>query len=288
MITYARLIENAKKKIDLNNLEHRAIYLFLGEILNADKTKILMLKDELVEDNILEKFSEMLADYIVDEIPIEYILGYTYFYGNKIKVNENVLIPRDETEDLVEKALNFIKEEDNVLDLCTGSGAIAISLKKELKNINVFASDISKGALNVAKENSKANDCEIKFVEGDLLEPFIASNMKFDVIVSNPPYISRDYVVNNIVKHEPSIALFADNNGLKNYEIIIKNLDKVLNKNGVILLEIGYDQKEAILKICKIEESVPKNPKFLLYKITITWYDVVRCSTINIFWIYMQ
>ena len=84
MITYSKLIENAKKKIDLNSLEHRAIYLFLQDILNVDKTRILMMKDDLVEDSILEKFSEMLADYIIDEKPIEYILGYTYFYGNKI------------------------------------------------------------------------------------------------------------------------------------------------------------------------------------------------------------
>ena len=251
MITYSKLIENAKKKVDLNNQEHRAIYLFLEDILNVDKTKLLMMKDELVEEDILEKFSEMLADYIVDEIPIEYILGYTYFYGNKIKVNNNVLIPRDETEELVEKALGFIKDGDKVLDLCTGSGAIAISLKKEKKNIEVTASDISFKALEVAKNNAKENECDIEFVEGDLLYPFIMSNRKFDVIVCNPPYVSNDFEINNIVKHEPSLALFADNNGLENYEIIIKNLTKVLNEKGVILFEIGYDQKDAILEICK-------------------------------------
>ena len=251
MITYAKLIENAKKKIDLNGLEHRAIYAFLGDILNVDKTKLLMIKDEIVEDNILERFSEMLADYIIDEIPIEYVLGYTYFYGNKIKVNDNVLIPRDETEELVEKAIGLIKEGDKVLDLCTGSGAIAVSLKKEIKNIEVAASDISSKALNVAKENAKDNDCDIEFVEGDLIYPFTMNNRKFDVIVSNPPYISKDYQINNFVKHEPSIALFAENNGLENYEIIIKNLEKVLNREGYILFEIGYDQKEAIIDICK-------------------------------------
>ena len=131
MITYSKLIENAKKKIDLNNLEYRAIYLFLSEILNVDKARILMLKDEMVEEDVLEKFSEMLADYIVDEIPIEYILGYTYFYGNKIKVDSNVLIPRDETEELVEKTLKYMQNGAKVLDLCTGSGAIAVALKKE-------------------------------------------------------------------------------------------------------------------------------------------------------------
>jgi len=250
MITYSKLIENAKKKIDLNNLEHRAIYLFLGEVLNCDKTKILMLKDELVEDNILEKFSEMLADYIVDDVPIEYILGYTYFYGNKIKVNQSVLIPRDESEELVERALGCIKQGHRVLDLCTGSGAIAIALKKEINDIEVIASDISKDALKVAKDNARLNEVSVNFIEGDLLEPFV-NNDRFDVIVCNPPYISEDYEVNDIVKHEPRIALYADDNGLFNYKKIISELSKVLNKGGVILFEIGYNQREDILNICK-------------------------------------
>lgn len=250
MITYSKLIENAKKKIDLNNLEHRAIYLFLGDILNCDKTKLLMLKDELVEDNILEKFSEMLADYIIDEVPIEYVLGYTYFYGNKINVNENVLIPRDETEELVERAIGYIKEGNKVLDLCTGSGAIAISLKKQIDNIEMVASDISEEAIKVAKENAKNNNTSIRFVEGDLLDPFIDKE-KFDVIVCNPPYISEEYEVNNIVKHEPKLALYADDNGLSNYKKIISSLDRILNKHGVILFEIGYDQKEDLVNICK-------------------------------------
>lgn len=249
MITYEKLFENAKKKIDLNNLEHRAIYLFLGDILNCDKAKLLTIKDKYVEDNILEKFSEMLADYIIDNRPIEYILGYTYFYGNKIKVNESVLIPRDETEELVQNALGYIKDGAKVLDLCTGSGAIAISLKKEKDNINIYASDISNKALNVARENAKSNDVDIKFIEGDLLKPFIGKE-RFDVIVCNPPYISESFVVNDIVKHEPSIALYAKNEGLDNYINVIKNLSEVLNQNGVILFEIGYDQKEKIINIC--------------------------------------
>lgn len=251
MITYQKLIENAKKKIDLNGLEHRAIYMFLQDILNVDKTKLFMIKDELVEDNILEKFSEMLADYIIDEIPIEYILGYTYFYGNKIKVNSNVLIPRDETEELVERALSFIKPQDKVLDLCTGSGAIAIAISKQAKDIEVSASDISASALDVAIGNAKDNDCDIMFVKGDLFAPFMDKGNKFDVIISNPPYISKDYKVNCFVEKEPNMALFANDNGLENYKRIIKDLSKVLTVGGVLLLEIGFDQKEAILDICK-------------------------------------
>lgn len=250
MITYSKLIENAKKKIDLNDLEYRAIYLFLEDILKVDKTRLLLMKDEFVSDDVLEKFSEMLADYLVDYRPIEYILGYTYFYGNKIKVNESVLIPRDETEELVEKALLYIKDNDKVLDLCTGSGAIAISLKKERKGADVFASDISKKALNVSEENARYNNVSINFYEGDLLEPFIGNN-KFDVIVCNPPYISKSFKLNEIVEHEPKIALFAEDNGLENYKRIIKDLDKALNKGGYIFFEIGYDQKEDIEKICK-------------------------------------
>lgn len=250
MITYGKLFENAKKKIDLNDLEHRAIYLFLSDILKVDKTRLLLMKDEFVDDNVLEKFSEMLADYIVDYRPIEYILGYTYFYGNKIKVDERVLIPRDETEELVEKALLYIKNNSKVLDLCTGSGAIAISLKKERNDIEMFASDISKDALEVSEENARYNNVDIKFYEGNLLDPFIGKE-KFDFIVSNPPYISRDYKVNEIVEHEPEIALFADENGISNYRKIIQDLDKVLNKGGSILFEIGYDQKESLEMLCK-------------------------------------
>ena len=249
MITYSRMIENAKKKLDLNNLEHRSIYLFLQDILNVDKTRILMLKDEEVSDEILEKFSDMLADYIIDNKPIEYILGYTYFYGNKIKVNENVLIPRDESEELVEHALKYIRSGDNVLDLCTGSGSIAIAIKTEVSDCNVTASDISEGALRVAKENASDNNVSIKFVKGDLLEPF--NEEKFDVIVCNPPYISKSYEVNEFVKHEPSIALYAEDDGLANYENIIMNLANVLKREGVILFEIGYDQKEKVFDLCK-------------------------------------
>ena len=150
---------------------------------------------------------------------------------------------------MVEKALGYIAKGNRVLDLCTGSGAIAIALKKEVKDTTVVASDISFNALEVARENAKNNECEVEFIRGDLLEPFIAKE-QFDVIVSNPPYISKNYELNNFVKHEPSIALYADNEGLENYERIIQQLDKVLKKGGVILFEIGYNQKDALSNLC--------------------------------------
>ena len=223
MITYGKLIENAKKKIDLNSLEHRAIYLFLGEILNADKTKILMLKDELVEDNILEKFSEMLADYIVDEIPIEYILGYTYFYGYKMIVNGDVLIPRPETEELIGYVLAYYDEmfdgkKVDLVDVGTGSGNIAIALACEEKNMTVTATDISFEALETAKQNAINNSANVTFLQGNMLDPLIEKGMKFDILVSNPPYIpDSEYVEPLVLDNEPNIALFGGDNGMKFY-----------------------------------------------------------------------
>ena len=144
--------------------------------------------------------------------PVQYIVGNVNFYGNEIKVNKNVLIPRFETEELVEYTISYIKkmfkEKINIIDLGTGSGCIAITLKKKI-NSNVSAIDISKEALEVARENAKKNKVEINFIQNDMLDNI---NNKFDVIISNPPYISKNEEIHDIVrKNEPSLALYADN-----------------------------------------------------------------------------
>ena len=154
--------------------------------------------------------------------PVQYIVGNVNFYGNEIKVNKNVLIPRFETEELVEYTISYIKkmfkEKINIIDLGTGSGCIAVTLKKKI-NSNVSAIDISKEALEVARENAKKNKVEIDFIQNDMLDNI--SN-KFDVIISNPPYISKNEEIQDIVrKNEPSLALYADNEGLYYYEKII-------------------------------------------------------------------
>ena len=163
--------------------------------------------------------------------PVQYIVGNVNFYGNEIKVNKNVLIPRFETEELVEYTISYIKkmfkEKINIIDLGTGSGCIAITLKKKI-NSNVSAIDISKEALEVAKENAKKNKVEIDFIQNDMLDNI--SN-KFDVIISNPPYISKNEEIQDIVrKNEPSLALYADNEGLYYYEKIIKQSKKNLKE----------------------------------------------------------
>lgn len=278
MITYRQLITNAKKQIDLVNLEHRAIYEFLMEILKCDRTKLILIEETEVSDDVLDKFSEMLSEYIFDYKPIEYILGYTYFCGNKIYVDENTLIPRNETEEVVEEAIKVINESGyrKILDLASGSGAIAISVKNVLPHLDIIGSDISKGALTMAKRNANSVGVSVDFIESDVLDKFIENGEKFDMIISNPPYVSPDYVLpNKIIEHEPKIALYAKEDGLYYYKKIMEDAKKVLNHKGAIVFEIGYDQGEAIQNLAKdilkdytiqVKKDISNNDRIVVIK----------------------
>ncbi len=196
--------------------------------------------------------------------PVQYIVGNVNFYGNILKVNEDVLIPRFETETLVEKTINYakkeLKEPLKILDIGTGSGAIAITLKKNL-NSSVDALDISKKALKIAEENAKLNNVKINFIHSNMLEKI---EKKYDIIISNPPYIAYDEEIEEIVKNnEPHIALYANNNGLEYYEIILKDVKKHINKPGIIAFEIGMNQGN---KIKEIAEKYLKNYDFSIEK----------------------
>lgn len=182
--------------------------------------------------------------------PVQYIVGNVDFYHSNFIVNKNVLIPRFETEELVERTIRYAKEyltePLDIVDLGTGSGCIAISLKKEL-NCNMDAVDISLDALEVAKENAKTNQVEINFYHGNFVEPL---NKKYDVIISNPPYISYDEEIMEMVKNnEPSLALYAGNKGLACYEEILKNVLNYLKDKSIIAFEIGHMQGQAIKEI---------------------------------------
>lgn len=183
--------------------------------------------------------------------PVQYIVGNVDFYGYKINVNKNVLIPRFETEELIFKTINLIKKNLNenikVLDIGTGSGCISIALKKEIPGLDITAVDISEDALVVAKNNALENNCEINFIKSDL---FNNIDDKYDLIISNPPYISYDEQIMDIVKkNEPHLALYAKNNGLYFYEEIIKNSSNYLNDKNIIAFEIGYLQANEIKKM---------------------------------------
>lgn len=182
--------------------------------------------------------------------PIQYLIGYVDFYGYRINVSEDTLIPRYETEYLVEKVINIcnkmFNDKINILDIGTGSGAISIVLKDKLNSM-VTGCDISDKALKMALNNAKINNLDINYVKSDI---FSNINGKFDVIVSNPPYISRNEVImDSVKKYEPNIALYADNEGLYFYEIIIKNAKKFLNDKFLIAFEIGWWQGNLIKDI---------------------------------------
>ena len=207
--------------------------------------------DELlkVSENIESDYNKLLKKY-----PIQYLIGYVNFYGYKLYVNENVLIPRYETELLVEKTIKYVKkifnnQKINILDLGTGSGAIAITLKKEL-NANVTAIDTSKEALKTAQKNSNENNVIINFINNNMLEGI---DEKFDLIISNPPYISYDEEIMDTVKlYEPHLALYAENKGLYYYEEILKRISNNLNSKYLIAFEIGYKQANEIKQLVKL------------------------------------
>ena len=180
-------------------------------------------------------------------IPVQYIVGNVDFYGYNFLVDKNVLIPRFETEELVDRTIKYVQKyfgsSVKVVDLGCGSGCISITLSKEL-GITVDAVDISSDALDVARKNCVKNNASVNFYLGNMLEPL---HDKYDVIISNPPYISYDEEIDEIVKkNEPSLALYADNDGLYFYEEILKNCKKYLNNKFMIAFEIGYTQGDRI------------------------------------------
>jgi len=196
--------------------------------------------------------AEVIAKRMSDGTPLQYALGYCEFYGIKIAVNKNVLIPRPETEELVEKAIAVIKEKQtqcDVLDLCTGSGAIAVAIAKNT-NAKVSACDVSVGAIDVALANSLNTGVRVDFSKGDMWGA--VANKAFDVIVSNPPYIPTSDVQkldSKVKDFEPQLALDGDSDGLKFYRIIANKLDEHLKEDGVLLLEFGAGQADDIKAI---------------------------------------
>ncbi len=229
--------------------------------------------------NLTEEQEEEYFEYI-NQInngkPLQYITHESFFMNTKLYVDENVLIPQPDTEILVEKAIDIInnknKKNIKVLDLCTGSGAIAISLKQELKDrVEVFASDISEAALDVAKRNVSnilGEKDSIKFIKSNMFESI---NEKFDIIVSNPPYIESEEIENLPidVQSEPHIALDGGKDGLKFYRIIKESISEHLLPEGYLLMEIGYNQKDKMLKLFPGSECIKDysdNDRLIVYK----------------------
>ena len=206
---------------------------------------VFALQQEVTEEE--KEFVEEIYTKLANHIPAQYIIGYAEFFGMQLKVDERVLIPRPETEELVELILaeNF-EENLNVLDIGTGSGAIALALAKNRADWSVTAADISQDALDLASENAKNQKLNIFFKKSDC---FAEISEKYDIIVSNPPYISRQdesEVGLNVLHSEPHLALFADEDGLAIYRRIAEDATDYLKDGGKIYLEIGYKQGQSV------------------------------------------
>ena len=247
---YIELINYSKYKAFNNkDFEIEAVYYLIEEIINISKSELIMKMNQSIESDKEEKLIKAINEYIYNNKPVQYIIGHAYFYGNKFQVSENVLIPRFDTEVVVEKAIEEIKrtfkdESIRIVDVGTGSGCIAITLFKELNNVIVDAIDISIDALNVAKKNASLLNCDINFIENDMLEGL---DFKYDVIISNPPYIDEIEDIMDLVRNnEPKLALFSADNGLYHYKTIIDQSLVNLKENGIIIFEIPDNKCDKI------------------------------------------
>ncbi|MDO5555519.1 MAG: peptide chain release factor N(5)-glutamine methyltransferase [Clostridia bacterium] len=253
-------LEHGIKILRENNIDEAILKtkILLSYALNKNKEYLITHEQEELTEKVINKYNSYITR-IKNNEPIQYITQRQEFMGLSFLVNEDVLIPRPDTEILVEEVLNIIKVEqkNKVLDLCTGSGAIGISIAKYVQNAKVTLLDISNKALKVAKVNYINNilpveSSRIKIIKSNLFSEINEQN-KFDIIVSNPPYIKTSviYTLEKQVQKEPLIALDGGAQGLDIYKKIIKEAYKYLVDDGYLCLEIGYDQKEQIIKLIK-------------------------------------
>ena len=237
--------------------DENAARLLMQHVLETNYSGLMMRMHDEISQNHGLQFEQYVYEHAKGR-PVQYITGVEEFYGRKFLVDETVLIPRPETEELVHGMLERIyrmfgtTKSINLADIGTGSGAIAITMKLEHPSASVTATDISADALQTARQNAKILNADINFRQGDLTEPI--QNEKWDVILSNPPYIAFDEandMSDVVLDHEPHTALFAEENGLILYRKLAENLPNLVNKPAIIGVEIGYTQGEAVASFFK-------------------------------------
>lgn len=230
---------------DILEKNNNDLIIALTYLLNTNKNLLFLNKEEALDEKI-ENELKIINDKINEGYPLQYAIGKWNFYGLDLLVDKRALIPRYETEILVDLIINDNSNNKKILDIGTGSGAISLALSKNLKDSKIIGVDISKNAIDLANENKiKLNINNVEFKESDI---FSNIDEKFDIIVSNPPYINKEDFekLDNKLYYEPQNALYGGEDGLYFYKKIIKNAKNFLNKNGKIYLEIGYDQKDSI------------------------------------------
>ena len=242
----AQIFKDFEEKLIAQGEEAESLSFVYRSLKNLSFTDfVLTLQQEVTEEE--KQFVEEIFKKLAEHIPAQYIIGHAEFFGMELKVDERVLIPRPETEELVEFILaENLKDNLKVLDIGTGSGAIALALAKNRPDWSVTAADISQDALDLSLENANAQNLNLSFIKSDC---FSEISSKYDIIVSNPPYISREdqeEVGLNVLHSEPHLALFADEDGLAIYRRIAEDSKDYLNDGGKIYLEIGYKQGQSV------------------------------------------
>ena len=243
-----------------NNIEdaNMKAKIVLADLLGKNKEYLMIHDDDDIKEGLNKIFLNKI-ERLKNREPLQYVINKQDFMGLELYVDENVLIPQPDTENLVEEVIllsdkkrKYIRDEIKILDLCTGSGAIAISLSKLINKSLVYASDISKKALKIAEENSMKNHANVLFLESDLFDK-ISKIYKFDIIVSNPPYIESEVIktLSEEVQKEPILALDGGEDGLDFYRKIAKEAKDYIEKEGYLALEIGYNQRLAVENILK-------------------------------------
>ena len=244
-----------ENNIEDANMKARVV---LADLLGKNKEYLMIHEDDDIKEGLNKIFLNKI-ERLKNHEPLQYVINKQDFMGLELYVDENVLIPQPDTENLVEEVIllsdkkrKYIRDEIKILDLCTGSGAIAISLSKLINKSLVYASDISKRALKIAEENSMKNHANVLFLKSDLFDK-ISKIYKFDIIVSNPPYIESEVIktLSEEVKKEPILALDGGEDGLDFYRKIAKEAKDYIDKEGYLALEIGYNQRTEVENILK-------------------------------------
>ena len=253
-MTYQQLLKLGRKNARHFHLEEEGIRLLVLELSGLDGATFLANIDKEVPQPIEKKILSAFDEYYSGR-PVQHIIGYTYFFGYQVIVNGDVLIPRPETEELIGYVLATYDQEfkgQNVVvaDIGTGSGNIALALAKEEPKMEVYATDISPSAIEVAKQNALNNEAKITFMQGNMLDPIIEAGLKLDILVSNPPYIPDSEYVEPVVKdYEPHVALFGGDDGLKFYQMIFEKAHLVLKPHAVMAFEHSHTKGAEMLAL---------------------------------------
>ena len=261
MHTIRELLLSAEKKAVTYGKENSAIKLLMQYATGKVGYELVANLDAPISDKQVLLFEDLVNKYLNDNIPIQHLMGYETFFGYEFKVNEHVLIPRFETEELVAKVLEIYEKYFNgkkvdVVDVGTGSGAIGITLALEEKNMNVTLTDVCDNALGVAKENAKKLGADINAFQSDILDRLVEKEKKFDILVSNPPYIPNNEKVDALIyDNEPHLALFGGEDGLYFYREILQNALLILKRPSIIAFEHADHHREAMAAL--IVEFLP-------------------------------